>query len=133
MRGVLMTILAIAVISLAVIPIQGADADTPARLYFFDADNECIAEVILIPGERLNGDDIPWHGSNKEWYDDDAQKVYSGRTFESGDHIIRAYDIDHPPTPPKSDNGPSPLLIGASVVLVAAVIALIGILVIFKK
>ena len=105
MRYLMIFALAVMIAGMAMIPAEVSDADTPARLYFFDADNVCIMEVVLLPGEPLNNDDIPWHGSYKEWYDDDALRVYGGRTFDAGDHIIRAYDINNPPKPPKTEGG----------------------------
>ena len=122
MRGVTMAILTIVILASVIIPIHGTDADTPARLYFFNTDNECIAEVI----------DIPFI-AYKEWYDDDAQKVFAGRAFDSGDYIIRPYDAGNPPTKPSTDNGPDytvPIIAGA-VILVA--IGAVACFFIFKK
>ena len=132
MRGVTMAILTIVILASVIIPIHGTDADTPARLYFFNTDNECIAEVILIPGEPLDGADIPFI-AYKEWYDDDAQKVFAGRAFDSGDYIIRPYDAGNPPTKPSTDNSPDytvPIIAGA-VILVA--IGAVACFFIFKK
>ena len=132
MRMRTITILAVILAMAVLVPIQGADAETPARLYFFNDDNECIAEVILIPGEPLDGADIPWHGSYKEWYDDGAERVYAGRTFDSGDYIIRAYDTNHPPKLVQQEHDYTVVII-ASTVIVISVVALIAYLVVFKK
>jgi len=125
MRSLKIIITVAAIIAMLTIPMAGSDAETPAKLYFFDADNVCVAEVVLLPGEPLNNDDIPWHGAYKEWYDEDAERVYAGRTFSSGDHIIKAYDISNPPTKPNGGNGGGlstdtiALIISGAVALVA--------------
>ena len=118
----------------ALIPIQGSDAETPVRLYFFDENNDCIAEIILIPGEPLNGADMPWHGTNKEWYDDGGERVYGNRTFESGDYIIKAYtNPPVKPTDPSGNDGLSDTIIIAITIISMVGIIAVGCLLIFKK
>lgn len=105
MRVAVLGIALLLSITALAVHIDGADADEPASLYFFD-DGECIAQIYLLPGEPLDGSDIPWHGSYKEWYDDQGERVYGGRTFTAGEHIIKTYDIDHPPSkksPPSTE------------------------------
>ena len=121
MRSSLLAILAIAIVAMAVIPIQESDADTPTRLYFFDDDDRCIAEVILMPGEPLSGADVPYHGDNKLWYDDTGRVVYGGTMFESGDYIIKAYDDAHAPVPKEADDGPD-----YDIIAIAGVIAVLA-------
>lgn len=128
MRSPLLAILAISVMIFAVIPIQESDADAPVRLYFFDDDDKCIAEVVLMPGEPLNSADMPYHGNYKKWYDDTGRIVNGGSTFESGDYIIKAYDDAHAPVRPQTeiDNGPHyniPVIAGVIAVLAAMVLA----------
>ena len=126
MRSPIITILAVILLVAVIVPADSSDADTPARLYFFDADNVCIAEIILMPGEPLNGADVPYHGSYKAWYDDHGNFVNGGMTFSSGDHIIKAYDIDNPPEK-VVDKGPDysiPILVGIIVVAVGVIVYL---------
>lgn len=118
MRSPIITILAVIILTATIVTAPGTDADTPARLYFFDADNVCIAEIILMPGEPLNPVDVPYHGSYKAWYDDHGNHVNGGTTFSSGDHIIKAYDRDHPPEK-VVDKGPDYTIIIPVVILVA--------------
>lgn len=132
MRGVILAVLAIAVMSAAVIPIQGTEADTPARLYFFDDDNVCIKEIILLPGEPIKGADIPPSVSGKSWYDDDATFVRDKVTFSSGDHIIRQYSDSNPPRAVQQEPDYT-LVIIAGTVIVVSIIGLVAYLFIFKK
>ena len=130
MRGPIMVMLAIVILVSVIVPIQGSEADTPTRLYFFNADNECIAEVILIPGEPLQTEDIPACKVGYAWYDDNANIVHYGSTFGSGDYIIRAYDHNNPPSPPERDYT---IIAIAGTAIVVSLIALAAYLLIFKK
>lgn len=106
MRSLIISMLAVIITAVAIMPmIDGAEAEGPAEVYFFDADNVCIGQVYLIPGEPIKDTDIPWHGSYKEWYDEDARRIYAGVTFDAGPHTVRACDIYNPPTPQKSGGG----------------------------
>lgn len=127
MRSPILIMLTIAVMIAGAVMIPGSDASSPARLYFFDDTNECIAEVILLPGEPLNSGDIPWHGDNKDWYDEDAVRVYPGRAFDAGDHIIKAYDTSSPPVKPSEPESIdlTPMTIAVAGILLASLIAVI--------
>ena len=127
MRSPLLAILAVSVMIFAVIPIQESDADTPARLYFFDENDKFVAEVILMPGQPIYWVDMPEHSIDTQWYDDEGGLVGAGCTFEAGDHIIKAYDKEHAPQKPSEiDNGPHyniPVIAGVIAVLAAMVLA----------
>ena len=130
MRSPILAILAIVILGAVVVPIQDSDADSPARLYFFDENNNLIKEMVLMPGERLMGD-IPAVATGWAWYDDDGYVVNLGRTFDSGDYIIKAYNYANHPTPaPETPN--YGLIIGI-IGIVAAVIGLSAYFFIFKK
>lgn len=105
MRNLMIFAVVAMAVAVAIIPAEGTDADGVAEVYFFDADNVCIGQVYLIPGEPIKDTDIPWHGSYKEWYDEDARKIYAGVTFEAGPHTVRACDIYNPPTPSQKSEG----------------------------
>ena len=124
MRSLTISMLAVIITAVAIMPmIDGAEAEGPAEVYFFDADNVCIGQVYLIPGEPIKDTDIPWHGTAKEWYDEDARRIYAGVTFEAGPHTVRACDIYNPPTPSQKSGGLSTetiaLIISGAVALVA--------------
>lgn len=123
MRSPIIAVTAVTILVLLMMTIPGAEADTPARLYFFDADNICIAEITLLPGEPLNPVDVPDHGSYKAWYDDHGIHVNGGRTFSSGDYIIKPYDIDNPP-PKRTDEEPAKAIDYPIIILACAVLCL---------
>ena len=127
MRSLIISMLAVIIMAVAIIPtIDGAEAEGPAEIYFFDADNVCIGQVYLIPGEPIKDTDIPWHGSYKEWYDEDARRICAGLTFEAGPHTVKAYDVDNPPTPPEpSKSGPPWDIIILLIILGAAVAVIV--------
>ena len=127
MRSPIITILAVIILAVVIIPAEDTEADTPARLYFFNADNVCIAEIILMPGEPLNPVDVPYHGSYKAWYDDRGNHVNGGTTFSSGDHIIKAYDRDNPP--PKRTGDESAKAIDYPIIILACAVLCLGALV----
>lgn len=100
----ILTATAIALLVLVPIAAEDTDAEGIAKVYFINADNKCIAQVYLVPGEPIGGANIPYHGDYMEWYDEHGVRVYGPNTFSAGDHIVRAYPSDDPPG--TSEDGP---------------------------
>lgn len=94
MRGSAIIIILALLTAVACMP--AAEAEAPAHVYFFK-DGTCISEAILIPGEPIKASDIPSPGDHMSWYDEDGERIYAGRTFSSGEHTAKPYDMDHPP------------------------------------
>lgn len=128
MRSLIISMLAVIITAVAIMPmIDGAEAEGPAEVYFFDADNVCIGQVYLIPGEPIKDTDIPWHGSYKEWYDEDARRIYAGVTFDAGPHTVKACDIYNPPTPPQKSGGGGGLSTETIALIISGAVALVAI------
>ena len=130
MRSRTIVILAVILTMAVLVPIQGSDADSPARLYFFDEDDKLIKEVVLMPGEMIKIGDLPSLATGWDWYDDDGYQV-SSRAYGSGDHIVKAYYYaDRPyPTPEPPNYG----LIYGIIAIIVAVIGAGAYFFIFKK
>ena len=130
MRSRTIVILAVILTMAVIIPIQGSDAEAPAKLYFFDENGNLIKEVVLMPGEKIKTEDLPPLATGWDWYDDDGYLV-SSRAYGSGDHIVKAYYyVNHPdPTPEPPNYG----LIFGIIAIIVAVIGAGAYFFIFKK
>lgn len=130
MRSRTLVILAVILTMAVLVPIQGSDADAPARLYFFDEDNKLIKEVVMMPGEMIKSGDLPSLATGWDWYDDDGYQV-SSRAYGSGDHIVKAYYYTDRPYPAPED--PNYGLIIGLIAIIGGVIVASAYFFIFKK
>jgi hypothetical protein len=122
MRTLIIFALVSAIMAVVVIPAGSTDADDVAEIYFFDEDGDCVAQVYLIPGDKIK-DKIPPLSSVKGWYDEDANPITALTTFSAGTHIIREHSLVNPPEPPEKPADNSGIIIGA----VGAVIGVLAV------
>lgn len=122
MRALIIFALVSVIVAVAIIPAESTDADGVAEVYFFDEDGDCIAQVYLIPGDKI-GDKIPPLSSVKGWYDEDANPITALTTFSAGAHVIKEHSSVNPPEPPEKPADNSGIIIGA----VGAVIGVLAI------
>lgn len=112
MRALIIFALVSVIVAVAIIPAGSTDADGVAEVYFFDEDGDCIAQVYLIPGDKI-GDKLPPLSSVKGWYDEDANRITAISTFSAGTHVIKEHSSVNPPEPPEKPADNSGIIIGA--------------------
>lgn len=119
MRNLMIFVLATVIVAMALVPVESSDADGVAEVYFFDENGDCIAQVYLIPGDKI-GDKLPPLSSVKGWYDEDANHITAISTFSAGTHVIKEHSSVTPPEPPEKPTDNSGIIIGAVAVIVGA-------------
>ena len=112
MRNLMIFAFATVIVTLALVPVESSDADGVAEVYFFDEDGDCIAQVYLIPGDKI-GDKIPPLPSVKGWYDEEANRITAISTFDAGTYVIKEHSSVNPPEPPEKPADTSGIIIGA--------------------
>lgn len=117
MRNLIIFAVVAMAVAVAIIPAEGTDADGVAEVYFFNEEGDCIAQVYLIPGDKI-GDKLPPLSSVKGWYDDDATRITMDSSFDAGVHVIREHSSVTPPEPPDRPTDNSGLIIGAVAVVI---------------